>query len=66
MYTDNISDLYRLHVEWVSAGCEHAGIILAAPQRFSVGEQLRRILRIRASASAESMRNRIEFLSDWG
>ena len=33
--------------------------------RFSVGEQLRRILRIRAAESAESMRNRVEFLANW-
>jgi hypothetical protein len=66
LYSHNISDFYRLHTEWISAGREHAGMILAPQQRFSVGEQLRRILRIRATASAESMRSRIEFLTNWG
>ena len=66
LYSHYASDFYRLHTEWVSAGREHAGIILAPQQRFSVGEQLRRILRIRATASAESMRNRVEFLTNWG
>ena len=46
VYTHNISDFCQLHTEWVNAGREHAGIIVAAQQRFSVGEQLRRILRI--------------------
>ena len=48
-----------------SRGVTHAGIILARQQRFSVGEQLRRILRIRAAVNTESIRNRIEFLASW-
>jgi len=40
-------------------------MILAPQQRFSVGEQLRRILRLRASVTIADMRNRVEFLSDW-
>jgi hypothetical protein len=34
--TFNVSDFYRLHTEWVDAGREHAGMILASQQRFSV------------------------------
>jgi hypothetical protein len=66
LYSHNASDFNRLHTEWVNSGREHAGLILAPQQRFSVGEQLRRILRIRASATSESMRNRVEFLGNWG
>ena len=66
LYTFNVSDFYRLHTEWIDAGREHAGMILAPQQCYSVGEQLRRILRIRASASTHSMRNRVEFLGSWG
>jgi hypothetical protein len=66
LYSRNASDFHRLHTEWVSAGREHAGLILAPQQRFSVGEQLRRTLRIRSTARAESMRNRLEFLANWG
>ena len=66
LYSHNASDFYRLHTEWVNAGREHGGMILAPQQRYSVGEQLRRILRIRANATAESMRNRAEFLGNWG
>ncbi len=65
LYSHNASDFYRLHTEWVSTGREHAGMILVPQQRFSVGEQLRRILRIRAAANAESMKNRVEFLANW-
>ena len=49
LYTFNVSDFYRLHTEWLATGREHAGVILAPQQRFSVGEQLRRILRLRAN-----------------
>ena len=41
-------------------------MILASQQRYSVGEQLRRILRLRATVSAEEMRTRVEFLGNWG
>ena len=66
LYTFNVSDFYRLHTEWVAVGREHAGMILAPQQRFTVGEQLRRILRLRATETAATMRNRVEFLSNWG
>src|ERR1022692_1801650 len=64
LYTFNVSDFYRLHTQWLSAGREHAGMILAAQQRFSIGEQLRRILRLRATTTAVNMRNHVEFLSN--
>jgi hypothetical protein len=66
LYSHNASDFHRLHAEWIGAGREHSGIILAPQQRYSVGEQLRRILRIRSTASLDSMRNRLEFLGNWG
>src|SRR6266536_2459467 len=65
LYTFNVSDFYRLHAQWIGTGRDHAGMILAPQQRFSVGEQLRRILRLRASTTMVSMRNQVEFLSNW-
>jgi hypothetical protein len=41
------------------------GMILAPQQRFSVGEQLRRILRLRTAMTAANMRNQVEFLGSW-
>jgi predicted nuclease of predicted toxin-antitoxin system len=66
LYTFNVSDFYRLHTVSAGAGPEHAGMILAPQQRFSVGEQLRRILRLRAGTTAVRMRNQVEFLGNWG
>ena len=65
VYTFNVSDFYALHAQWIRAGREHAGMILAPQQRFSVGEQLRRILRLRATTTTASMRNQVEFLGNW-
>jgi hypothetical protein len=65
LYTFNVSDFCRLHEQWMSCGREHCGMILAPQQRFSVGEQLRRILRLRSGTTTAGMRNRVEFLSNW-
>lgn len=66
LYTFNVSDFLALHTNWVGTARHHAGLILAPQRRFSVGEQLRRILRLRAAKSAEAMRDCVEFLSRWG
>jgi hypothetical protein len=66
LYSYNVTDYARLHEEWVHDGREHAGIIAAPQQTFSVGEQMRRVLRIRAALTADEMVNRIEFLTSWG
>lgn len=66
LYSFNIGDYYQLHTEYLQQGRTHAGIILAQQQRYSLGEQLRRLLRIIAIRSAEDMQNNIEFLSAWG
>jgi len=65
LYTFNVSDFHRLHLSWAADGREHAGIILVPQQRYSIGEQLRRIRLLRASVTAEGVRNRVEFLSNW-
>jgi len=66
LYSFNRGDFLRLHVQYLQQGKTHAGIILANQQQYSVGEQMRRILRLNAAKTAEDMRNWIEFLSAWG
>ena len=65
LYTFNVSDFYRLYAQWMSSGREHGGMILAPQQRFSVGEQLRRILHLRSGTTTAGMRNRVDFLNKW-
>ena len=43
----------------------HAGIIVAPQQQYSVGEELRRIMRLISRCPAEQMQNRLAFLSSW-
>ncbi len=61
----NSSDFCRIHTELLSQGRSHVGIILVAQQRYSIGERLRRLLKLIAGRTAEEMHNRLEFLSDW-
>jgi hypothetical protein len=65
LYTFNVADYCALHEIWISQERFHAGIIVAPQQRYSVGEELRRLMRLIGTVPAEEMRNRIEFLSAW-
>ena len=66
LYSYNVRDYYRLHTAFLREGKAHAGIILGRQQYYSVGEQMRRLLKLIATISAEEMQNRVEFLSAWG
>jgi hypothetical protein len=66
LYSFNVGDFFALHTALVRENRSHSGIILARQQHYSVGEQLRRVLKLIAGRSAEDMRNRVEFLSSWG
>jgi hypothetical protein len=61
--TANESDFARLHREWLSAGRHHSGILNIHQQRWSVGEQIRRIRLFVQQRSAEEMLDWIEYLS---
>ena len=65
IYTFNAQDFYRLHSLWLEEEKNHAGIIIAPQQRYSIGEQMRGILRLIAAKSAEQMQNNVEFISAW-
>jgi uncharacterized protein with PIN domain len=66
LFSFNRGDFYALHTQYLSQGKSHAGMILVNQQHYSVGEQMRRILRLSAAKSPEDMQNWIEFLSAWG
>lgn len=65
IYSFNVGDFYQLHTTRLELGESHAGIILGQ-QAYSVGEQMRRLLKLIAAISAEDMQDRLEFLSSWG
>jgi hypothetical protein len=64
LYSFNRGDFYALHTDWIRTGRSHAGIVLSR-QDLSIGDQMRRLLRLIASLSAEEMQDRVEFLSSW-
>jgi len=55
IYTFNIGDFCRLHARRPT----HSGIIVAQQQRFSVGEQMRRLLSLIYDVRADEMRGRL-------
>lgn len=65
LVTCNIADFVRLHTEFLVAGEEHAGIILIPQQRWGAGELARRIIRLLVGVPGQSLRNRLEYVSNW-
>ena len=66
IYSFNRGDFLRLHSLYLAEGRIHAGMLLARQQHYSVGEQMRRILKVMALRTAADMRNSVEFLTTWG
>jgi hypothetical protein len=66
LYSFNRGDFYRLHTQYLVQGKSHAGIILASQQQYGIGEEIRRIVNLTSTLSADDMKNRVEFLSAWG
>lgn len=66
LYSYNARDFYRLHTQLLAEGKSHAGIILAPQRQYSVGEQMRRLLKLIAAKSSDEMKDQVEFLSAWG
>lgn len=59
----NVGDFVALHSEWLTTGKHHAGLIVSAQR--PLGETLRRMLNLAAALSAEDLRDRLEFLTNW-
>ena len=57
---------FELHTQFLRTVKNHAGIVIAPQQTYSIGEQMRRLLRMMHSLTAQEMMNRVEFLSAWG
>src|SRR5437588_289958 len=65
LYSYNVADFYRLQTAWLTGSRSHAGLTLGQQQQFSIGEQLRRLLKWISARWAEEMMNGVEFLSSW-
>lgn len=63
IYSFNIGDFCRLHRDFIAQERNHTGIVLAAQQQYSIGQQLRGLLKLAADNSSEEMANQVVFLS---
>jgi hypothetical protein len=64
IYSFNVRDFYRIHSDWLTRGKSHSGIILGK-QDYSVGNQMRGLLRLAAIKSADDMIDNVQFLGVW-
>ena len=65
LYSSNIGDFCRLHNIWLTQNRSHTGMVLSLQQHYSVGERMRCLLKLVSQLTAEDMKNRVEFLSNW-
>jgi Domain of unknown function (DUF5615) len=65
IYSFNIGDFCRLHRNFMAEERNHTGIVLASQQQYSIGQQLRGLLKLTADKSGEGMLNQLVFLSDY-
>ena len=65
IYSFNIGYFCRLHGDFIAQERNHAGIVLASQQQYSIGQQLRGLLKLAADNSSEDMVNQLMFLSTY-
>lgn len=63
IYSFNIKDFCRLHRDWLLSDRNHAGIVLIAQKRYSIGQQIQGLLTLVSEQSAKTMINQLIFLS---
>ena len=62
LYTFNVADFCRLHREYLDQRKEHAGIIVVPRQRYDVKQQVRLLLDLLGTKSAEELHNALYFM----
>ncbi len=65
IYSFNMGDFHQLHRIFLAEGRSHSGIILAPQQRYSIGEQLRGLLKLITEKPGSEMINQLVFLSSY-
>ena len=63
LVTFNVAHFAELHANWLRQGRHHAGVIVSRQR--SISEMVHRLLHLSGQIDSESMRDRLEFLSDW-
>jgi uncharacterized protein with PIN domain len=63
LVTFNVGHFARLHSVRIAESRQHAGIVVSSQR--PIGDMIRRLQHLAKALDAESMRDRLEFLSDW-
>ncbi|MEX2171374.1 MAG: DUF5615 family PIN-like protein [Pirellulales bacterium] len=63
LVTFNVAHFASLHSVWLGTGKSHAGIVVSSQR--PIGDLMRRLVRLANALDADSMCDRIEYLSDW-
>lgn len=63
LFTFNVGHFAGLHASRLAEGRHHPGIVVSSQR--PIGDVIRRLLHLASELDAESMRDRLEFLSDW-
>ncbi len=63
LFTFNVGHFADLHSIRIAEGRRHAGIIVSSQR--PIGDVIRRLLHLAGTLDAESMCDRLQFLSDW-
>jgi hypothetical protein len=63
LLTFNVADFARLHHDWMAQGQHHAGLVVS--QQRPIGDTIRRMTRLGKTLTAEEMRDRLEYLTNW-
>jgi hypothetical protein len=62
LYTFNVGHFSQIHTAYLNQGKSHAGVIVVYRQHYSIGEQIRRLLKVINTKSAEEMKDNLYFL----
>jgi predicted nuclease of predicted toxin-antitoxin system len=63
LFSHNIADFCRIHVDFLEHGREHYGIILS--KQLPIGVIVKALLKLLANISPEHFHNKVIWLSDW-
>jgi len=63
LFTHNVADFTKLHVEFLRKGREHSGILLA--RQLPIGFIVTAMLKFLSSSKAKDVRNQVVWLSEW-
>jgi hypothetical protein len=63
LVTFNVADFARLHHVWMTQGRTHSGLVVS--QQRPLGDLVRRLLHLGRTLSADDLRDRLEYLSNW-